>query len=38
MTPFDIESNLKEYALKIYQAIFNNLAEVDLEGNTIRIQ
>lgn len=38
MSSFDIESNLKEYALKIYQAIFNNLSEVELEGDTIPIQ
>ena len=38
MNSSDIESNLKEYALKIYEAIFNNLSEIDLEGTIIPIQ
>jgi hypothetical protein len=38
MAPLDIQSNLKAYALKIYQAIFNNLSEVELEGKLILIQ
>jgi len=34
----DIESNLHEYALKIYNAIFGNLSEIELEGVIIPIQ
>ena len=34
----DIESNLKEYALKITNAIFSNQSDVELEGNSYPIE
>ncbi len=38
MPILDVELNLKEYAIKIAEAIFTNRSEVDIEGNKYPIE
>ena len=38
MSELDIESNLKEYTLAIFEAIFSKETEVEIEGSTYAIK